>query len=142
MTSQVREANQLANFKPSREKRQKEKNRDKRKDRPGNSDDHLALVRKLPCCLHGCSILPAGTAHHIKATGLRGGATRSPDRYAIPLCWDHHINGVERQGSKNELSWLSNRGVEALDLAAALWMARGDFEKMRKIVLEHKRGKQ
>lgn len=138
MASQVREPSGQPNFKRPRAERLADKNRDKRADRPGNSDDHLALIRKLPCCLQGCSIMPSGTAHHIKATGLRGGAMRSPDRYAIPLCWDHHINGVERQGSKNELSWLSNRGVEALDLAAALWGATGDLPKMVRIVIQHK----
>lgn len=77
----------------------------------------------------------------MKSTGVRGMGMRSPDRYAVPLCHDHHINGVERVGSRNEIEWFAKRGVQALDLAAALWGSTGDLAKMTAIVVTNKRGK-
>lgn len=139
MASQVREANLVGNFKRPRAERLKEKNRDKRADREGNSAEHLTLIRKLPCAT--CPTTPAGQAHHLKTTGRRGMGLRSPDQDALPACPECHMNGVERAGSKNELSWYAKRGIDALDLAAALWNATGDLPKMVKIVIEHKRGK-
>lgn len=43
--------------------------------------------------------------------------------------------------SDDVTAWFSKRGIEALELAAALWMTTGDLPKMVKIVIEHKRGK-
>lgn len=139
MASQVRAPSSLPNFKRPRSERLAEKVRDDNDDREGNSTKHLGLIRKLPCCV--CSKMPAGEAHHLKATGLRGMGMRSPDRFAVPMCHEDHINGVERAGSKNELDWFAKRGVAALDLAAALWNATGDLPKMTKIVIAHKRAK-
>lgn len=128
----------IGNFKRPRSERLAEKTKDKRADRDGNSEKHLEAVRKLPCCIPGCSKHPGGEVHHLKATGLRGMGLRSPDRYGLPMCHEHHINGVERAGSKNELRWFKARGIEALDLAAALWIASPDVARMTKIVIEHK----
>ena len=131
----------LGNFKRTRAARLAEKTKDKREDRDGNSEKHLEIIRKLPCCIPGCSKLPGGQAHHLKATGLRGMALRSPDKFAVPMCPEHHLNGVERAGSRNELAWFSKHGIEALELAAALWAASPDTARMMKIVIEHKRRK-
>lgn len=135
MATEIGRARVLGNFKKSKADQLAEKVRDDHEDREGNSYAHQALIRKLPCCT--CSKMPGGTIHHLKATGLRGMGRRSPDRYGVPMCADCHLNGVERAGSKNELDWFRKRGVEALDLASALWGATGDLPKMTKIVIAH-----
>ena len=140
MGSQIERPHVLGNFKPSRANRG-HKQSDAAERRPGMSPEHLANIRKLPCCV----TLKEGPndPHHLKQTGAkeRGIGIRSTDRWALPMSRTSH-DEIERKGSRNELKWFADRGVDALDLAASLWMARGDFEKMRKIVLEHKRGKQ
>lgn len=127
----------VGNFKRPRAERLAEKVRDDHDDRDGNSKAHAELIRKLPCCV--CPKTPGGQIHHIKATGLRGAGMRSPDKCGVPMCPECHLQGVERAGSKNELAWFSKRGIEALELAAALWNATGDLPRMVKIVIEHKR---
>lgn len=127
----------IGNFKRPRAERLAEKVRDDHDNRDGNSQRHLELIRKLPCCV--CPRVPGGEAHHLKATGLRGMGMRSPDKCAVPMCHQCHVEGVERAGSKNELAWFEKRGIEALELAAALWGATGDLPRMTKIVIEHKR---
>lgn len=137
MASQIERPLVLANFKRSRAERLAEKVRDDHDDREGNSRAHAALIRKLPCCV--CPKTPGETIHHLKATGLRGAGMKSPDKFGVPMCPECHLQGVERAGSKNELAWFSKRGIEALELAAALWNATGDLPKMVRIVIEHKR---
>lgn len=136
MASQVREANQLANFKPSREKRQKEKNRDKRKDRPGNSEAHLAALRLCKCIATGKR--PAGEVHHLKhLTGERGAGLRSSDKWGVPLSRAPH-DEVERAGARNEWAVMKRWGIlRPLDLAAALYAASPDIETMDKIIDAH-----
>lgn len=125
------------NFKRSKTVRAEEQSRDDHDDREGNSKKHLDLIRKLPCCT--CPKTPGGQAHHIKTSGQRGMGMRSPDRFAVPMCPECHLQGVERAGSKNEIAWFRKRGIEALDLAVALWTATGSLPQMTKIVIEHKR---
>jgi len=138
MASQVREANLVGNFKRPRAERLKEKNRDKRADRPGNCEKHLAAIRRMPCAIPGCNVVGCD-AHHLRDTGDRGGAIRSPDKYAIPLCHiAHHLEGVHSVGTKRELKWLADHGIDGLGLAAALWNASPDDAAMFKIVLANK----
>ena len=139
MATQVRPPSGQPNFKPPRIERG-HKQSDARDERPGMDEKHLANVRKLPCCIRGCPCMPGGEAHHIKRNGAneRGMGIRTTDRWAVPLCHTHHIDGVERAGAKNELKWFEGRGVDALDLAVALWGARGDLPKMTRIVIEQK----
>ncbi len=105
--------------------------------REGMSAKHIALIRKLPCCV--CQRNPGGTAHHLKlGTSDRGMGMRSSDKFAIPMCADCHLNGIERAGSKNEWTWFKSRGVNPLDLAAGLWAVTGNLEAMRAVMLAHK----
>jgi hypothetical protein len=133
---------QVGLFKPKKAARLKEKKSpgEKRKELPGNSEKHLAALRTLPCCIPGCNKI-GGQVHHLKATGLRGIGLKSPDKYGLPMCNEHHIHGVERVGSKNELAWFEKHGIEALELAAALWMVSPDKGAMVRIVLAHKQVK-
>lgn len=127
------------NFKPKRAQRIKAKKTpaEKRKNLPGNSDVHLKLLRTLPCCIPGCT-RQGSTVHHIKTGGHRGGAMRSPDRMGLPMCADHHLNGVERAGSKNEISWFEKHGLEPLELAAALWAVSPNPQAMYRVLSAHK----
>lgn len=129
----------FGNWKPSRSARLKAKKSpaDKRKELPGNSEKHLAVLRTLPCCIPGCNRI-GGTVHHLKTTGLRGGAMKSPDKFGLPMCAEHHLHGVERAGSRNELDWFEKHGIEALDLAAALWMVSPDKAAMCRIIMTHR----
>lgn len=136
MASEIFRERQLGNFKPSRSERLKAKRvRDPRADREGNSEAHLAAIRKLPCCIPKCNKVGCD-CHHLKAgTNERGMGLRSSDRWAVPLCRRHHEE-VERVGSRNETIWFG--GLNPIDLAHALWKASPDAAAMTKIVLAHK----
>lgn len=126
------------NQKPKKADKVKAKNVDKRKDRPGNSEKHLALIRTLPCCIPGCTTVGCDP-HHLKQTGTqeRGMGMRSPDRWAVPLCRRHH-DEVERVASRSEIKWFADRGIEPLELANALWMVSPDRGALVRVVLAHK----
>lgn len=128
------------NFKP--EPGPKKNKEPAAKRRPGMSDAHLALIRKLPCCITG--EVPAGTVHHLKggdARKERGIRQRATDQWGVPLSWGKHVFGrdaVERFGSTVELKWFQDRGIEnPYLLAKALWQATGNLERMWNIVLAH-----
>jgi hypothetical protein len=121
-------------FKAPRAPKQKKKSAAEKRE--GMSERHLELIRKLPCC---CCGQAGGQAHHLKlGTGERGMGLRSTDKNAVPMCHDHHINGVERAGAKNEFKWFMKRGVNPLDLAAGLWAVTGNIESMLAVMTAHK----
>lgn len=140
MASEIERERILGNFKPSRSARLREKrNRDPRAKREGNSAKHLAAIRKLPCCVPGCTTVGCDP-HHLKsgsAADERGMQLRATDRYAVPLCRHHH-DEVERIGSRNERRWFG--ALDAIELAGALWSATPNAAQMTKIVLAHKGG--
>lgn len=126
---------QLANFR-TRGPRDKHKNSEKFKKRPGMSADHLTSIREMPCC--ACKNGPGGEAHHLKAdTGERGMGLRSTDRWTVPLCRNHH-DEVERAGTRNERSWFAKVNIEPALLAHDLWINTGDFARMVRVLLAHK----
>jgi hypothetical protein len=139
---------QYGNWKPKRIERLKEKNRDKHDDRDGNDSNHLAALRKCPCIV--TLRVPAGEAHHLKSLGAgkeRGVGRRASDRWAVPLSRNPH-NAVEAVGSRNELRWFAENGVEdPHELAATLWAVRPSngsekaikaaTEAMTKIIIAH-----
>jgi hypothetical protein len=139
MASEYRRPKVYGNFKPSKSEQFAAKRAKKPASarRPGMSDDHLACIRKLPCC--ACLTVPAGEAHHLKAgTNERGTGMRSTDKWAVPLCRTHHYE-IERIGSRNERSkFVEWRIIDALNLASDLWNATGDVQKMTKILVSHK----
>lgn len=108
-----------------------------RKQRPGMSEAHLALIRKLPCTV--CHVRPSD-AHHLKcgpARKERGVALKATDRWAVPACRFHH-DDLERIGSRNEAAWFDSRGVNAVELANALWQATGNLPRMALVLIAHK----
>lgn len=138
MASQIERPKVYANFRPTlRERLAAKGNSSWRDDRPGMSEEHLALIRQMPCAV--CLTMPAGEAHHLKqGTGERGMAIRSSDRWAVPLCPADH-GEVERAGSRNETTWFAGRGItDALELAAALWRVSGDLPRMIAALMAHR----
>lgn len=140
MASEIAREKVFGNFKPSRTEREKAKRArpaEKRRERPGNCDEHLAAIRKCPCI--ATLKVPAGEAHHLKSgTGERGAGMRSSDRWAVPVTRDPHER-IERAGSRNEGAVLKEWGItDPLGLANALWEASPDVAKMTKIILAHR----
>ena len=139
MAYQVPRETMLANFKPTRTQKMRAKAaHDPRANRDGDCEKHRAAVRTLPCSIPSCNRVGGVDPHHLKQTGERGAALRSPDKYAVPLCREHHEE-IERAGSKNELRWFEVRGIEVLGLAAALWGIRGNAGAMARIIIANKK---
>lgn len=142
---------QFGNFKPKKAERLKAKLHDKHDDREGNDSNHLAAMRQCPCIV--TLKMPAGEVHHLKSLGAgkeRGVGRRASDRWGVPLSRIPH-EGVERVGSRNEVSWFAANGVsEPHELAAALWAVRPSdgsakamkmaVEAMTRIIVAHHKG--
>lgn len=109
-----------------------------RDKRPGMSEDHCVMVRKLPCA--ACLRVPAGTVHHIKSgTNERGMGVRSTDKWGVPMCMHHH-DEIERAGTRNEVAKFQSWGIDDVhELAVSLWQATGNLAQMTKIVIAHHR---
>lgn len=140
MASEVPRRLVIGNFKPTATERIKAKSREKRErhdNRPGNSEEHLAALRKCPCI--ATLRVPAGEVHHLKfGTGERGMGQRSSDKWGVPLSRTPH-DEIERVGARNEEAKLAEWGIEnPRDLAAALWSASPDVKRMTAIILQWK----
>lgn len=104
--------------------------------RPGMSEAHLDLIRKMPCA--ATLAMPGGEAHHLKCVGNRGMGLRTEDRWAVPLAHIPHME-VEAAGSKNELQWFRDHGIaDVRELAERLWESTGDLPRMIKILIAHR----
>jgi len=70
----------------------------------------------MPCCICG---RPNVEAAHIRASSLDDGkaptgmAEKSDDRWALPLCHDHHVE----QHSMNEREWWASYHIDPVKLA-------------------------
>lgn len=130
----------LANFRPDKfsQPSPAAKARAKRAAREGNSEDHLALLRQLPCV---CCERKSEDCHHLKsldAAKHRGVGLRAPDMFALGICRMHH-NEIERLGSRREFAWFQdNFGIHPHALAEALWRSTGNLQAMSRILLAHK----
>ncbi len=119
------------NFRVRKPKKKKPSAEEKREhEAPG----YLDKIRQLPCCIPGCNAPPPSHAHHLKCTGERGIGRKSSNRWTLPLCYECHIHGVERVGSREEAAWFRDRGILCLDLAAALYANSHSLEAMRKVL--------
>ena len=124
----------IGNFKP--EKNPNKPRADKRAEWPGNSKEHLKLIRQLPSCISGRT--PCDP-HHLRVKEERGVALRSRDKWAVPLTRDEHDH-VHSFGSRQEVAWFKKHGIEnPYELASALWKASPDLETMAKIIEAHLR---
>lgn len=137
MASEIYRVPVLANFKPPRSER-RHKNSRWREERPGMSEAHLECVRQLPCCI--CGKVGRGDPHHLRIASERGMAVKAPDRWSVPMCRIHH-DEAHLVGTKVENRWFAERGIASvIDLAAALWNATGDLERMKLIIEAHREG--
>jgi len=122
-------------FKPPKAPKRKEPNAASK--RPGMSPEYLAAIRRMPSCISG---LRPCDPHHLKcgAAGReRGIGLKATDRYAIPITRDEH-NQIERLGSRQEFAHFMKHGINCLELATALWNARGDDEAMLRVIEAHR----
>ena len=78
--------------------------RKRRKARGGDDPKRLAFVRTLPCSLWAQAHFevqcwgPVEAHHPIGLKWGKGMSTKSPDKYAIPLCARHHGELHARNG--------------------------------------------
>lgn len=104
------------------------------KPREGMDAKHVANVSRLPCLVCGRAEPHVGVdPHHLKAglpVGERGTSRRAADRYAIPLCREHH-DEVEKTDDE---AWLAERGIDGRWIAQALWIAREDTIRMYRVI--------
>ena len=121
MTRPATNSRRLSNFAlSSGTKRPREKN-----------ERHLDFIRTLPCLLCGA---PAEAAH-IRASYIHfgkpatGAAEKPSDKYAVPLCPEHHRLGNNSQHVAGyEREWWDEHGIEPVIVAALLWSVTGDYE--------------
>lgn len=117
------------NFRRPTKKRKRA--RDKRE---GMSKEHVRLVAQLPSCISG---LGPCDPHHLRSIKEeRGVGLRATDRWCVPLTREEHRQ-VHTIGSREEVGWFLDRGVDSRALARALWDASGDLELMEQIVREY-----
>lgn len=137
---QVFKEHVYGNFKKPRGERRRT-NSKKREKRAGNSKNHLALLRLMPCCI--TLTMPGGQVHHLKsgeAKAERGAAMRATDRWGLPISHDAHMS-LEAVGARGERRWFREHGIENPHaLAAALWTNTGDLARMIKVLMAHVRG--
>ena len=131
--SQINRPKVLGNFK-NRGPKEKHQNSRWRKERDGMDESHLALIRKLPCCITKGK---GGEAHHLKSgTGERGMSVRSTDKWAVPISHNAHMD-VENAGTKREREHFLAHGIDPHELARDLWSNRGNLEAMLKVLKAH-----
>lgn len=109
-----------------------------RSKRPGMSALHLVNVRSLACSV--CPVRERIEAHHLKsgpAARERGLGLKATDRWAVPLCWAHHLELERVTGSKGERAWFARWGIDCHELAQGLWNARGDQARMDFVLRAH-----
>lgn len=105
---------------------------DERKD-----TSYIAVVRLMPCLICG---RPGGIAHHLMRVepNSRGVAFKNADRWALPLCVEHHDeqfpDSIHRFYPGGEEAWLARKGIDGREIARALYMHRNDEKRMRRVV--------
>lgn len=126
----------IGNFKPTKSTQLKNARNHKSayQRRQEQDADHLDAIKACPCAV--CLTTKNIEAHHLKQfIGERGMGMRSTHKWTVPLCHNHHINGVETVSSNREHDWFHSHGIDnPIDLAAALYAASPDLEKMNKII--------
>jgi hypothetical protein len=82
-----------------------------------HNNPYLAWIRTQPCCLCGRTNVEAA---HIRTSSLEHGKEhtgmqqKSSDRWALPLCHEHH---VEQHGMNEREFWASNGVANPAELA-------------------------
>ncbi len=79
----------------------------------------------------------------------KGVGRRSEDKFLVPLCFNHHRRTVsttdcahgDHGPDRNDEDWLAEKGIQARDLARALWACRDKpdpEQSMRRTVWRHR----
>lgn len=104
--------------------------------RPRKHDEtHLKFIRSLPCLICGNNI--ETEAAHIRmidrsvAKPMTGIATKSDDRFTVPLCGREHRS---QHDTGNEHEWWTARGIDPIKIALALYSVSGEYELGTQIV--------
>lgn len=107
-----------------------------RKGRADQDADYLALVRQCPC-LH-CGMEPTEAAHVRMASAAFGKASgmakKPPDRFALPLCADHHRLSRTAQHNRGEQMFWHELGINPLICCEQLYAQAGDLVAMRAVI--------
>lgn len=108
-----------------------------RKSEADQDTGYLALIRECPC-LH-CGMEPCYEAAHVRmasaAHGKASGLGKKPaDRWALPLCPDHHRMLSTCQHHKGEQLFWDELGINPLIVCAELYAQRTDLVAMRAVV--------
>lgn len=97
------------------------------------NESHLKFIRRLQCVVCGRS--PCEAAHvrfnDARAAKVNSGMRQKPhDRWAVPVCSDHH----RQQHTQGERKWWGERGIDPVFIALALWSVSGDEDAGSQIV--------
>lgn len=108
-----------------------------RKDTGDRDTSYLAMVRQCPC-LH-CGMEPSEAAHVRMASAAHGkasGMQKQPaDRWALPLCSEHHRNARNAQHKQGEAAFWADLGIDAPQACVRLYAQREDLVAMQAVVL-------
>ena len=99
--------------------------------------DYLAAIRQCPC-LH-CGMEPCYEAAHVRmasaAFGKASGLGKKPaDRWALPLCPDHHRLARDCQHNHGEQLFWDAIGINPLIACERLYAQSGDLVAMRAVI--------
>ena len=108
-----------------------------RQPKSGADRNYLALVRQCPC-LH-CGMIPSEAAHVRMASAAYGKASgmgqKPADRWALPLCAEHHRLSRQAQHNRGEQQFWIDLGINPLLACANLYAQRGDLTAMQAVVI-------
>jgi hypothetical protein len=129
------------NCEPFFRERKVKKHKNSEDKREDMDRGYLSLIRQLPCCIPSCRSAHRIEAHHVRCLDPTRAKGKKPlDKTALPLCWAHHgygADGIHSVGTRQEDSWLRERGVDALNLATSLWMNKHDLKRMQEVLHAH-----
>lgn len=99
---------------------------------------HMSCIACLPCCV--CLSRPVHVAHVRMSDIERGkpisGKSEKPsDKWTVPLCPAHHVDGPDAQHKSSERDWWKHQGIDAIALCIELYAATGGLMLMEQIVL-------
>ncbi len=108
-----------------------------RKDDGDRDPAYLAKVRQCPCLY--CGMEPSEAAHVRMASAAHGKASgmqkQPPDRWALPLCAEHHRLARTAQHNRSEAAFWDDLGINAPLTCQRLYAQRDDLVAMQAVIL-------
>lgn len=92
---------------------------------------HLRALRALPCVI--CLRTPVEAAHirfSVPNKPNPGIGARPSDRYALPLCPEHHAE----QHRNGERKWWEKQGINPIWLATQLYRVSPNLDVMERLI--------